>query len=86
MSNNPTPLEQIQYHLQSVLDIMAAEYPSQLDNNEMIPVLIRGVWGEIIDDTRPKNVSVQTWVKEAPKTPTVDRLLLNESICTMAGE
>lgn len=84
--SDTTPLEQIRDHLQAVLDIMTAEYPSQLDNNEIIPVLIRGVWGEILDDTRPKNIAVQTWVKEAPKTPSVDRQALNESICTMAGE
>lgn len=84
--SDATPLEQIRDHLQAVLDIMAAEYPSQLCNNKLISALILDTWGEIVDDTKPKNVSVQTWVKEAPKTPTVDRLLLNESICTMAGE
>ena len=70
--SDATPLEQIRDHLQSVLDIMAAEYPSQLDNNEMVPVLIRGVWGEILDDTKPKDVSVQSWCKNAPKTPSVN--------------
>ena len=70
--SDATPLEQIRDHLQSVLDIMAAEYPSQLDNNEMVPVLIRGVWGEILDDTKPKDISVQSWCKNAPKTPSVN--------------
>lgn len=79
--SDTTPLKQIRDHLQAVLDIMAAEYPFQLDNNEMIPVLIRGVWGEIIDDTKPKNVTVQTWCKNIPKTPSVDHLLLNEAYC-----
>lgn len=79
--SDKTPLESIRYHLQSVLDIMAAEYPSQLDNNEMVPVLIRGVWGKILDDTKPKDVSVQSWCKNAPKAPSVDRQLLNEAYC-----
>lgn len=81
MSNNPTPLEQIRDHLQSVLDIMAAEYPSQLDNNGVIVALICDAWGEIVDDTKPKDVSVQTWHKNIPKTPSVDRQLLNEAYC-----
>lgn len=81
MSNNPTPLEQIRDHLQSVLDIMAAEYPSQLDNNGVIVALICDAWGEIVDDTKPKDVSVQTWHKNIPKTPNVDRQLLNEAYC-----
>lgn len=81
MSNNPTPLEQIRDHLQSVLDIMAAEYPSQLDNNRVIVALICDAWGEIVDDTKPKDVSVQTWHKNIPKTPSVDRQLLNEAYC-----
>lgn len=81
MSSNLTPLGQIRDHLQSVLDIMAAEYPSQLCNNELISALIFDTWGEILDDTKPKDISVQTWVKEAPKTPSVDRQLLNEAYC-----
>lgn len=81
MSSNLTPLGQIRDHLQSVLDIMAAEYPSQLCNNKLISALIFDTWGEILDDTKPKDISVQTWVKEAPKTPSVDRQLLNEAYC-----
>lgn len=81
MSNNPTPLKQIRDHLQSVLDIMAAEYPSQLDNSRVIVALICDAWGEIVDDTKPKDVSVQTWHKNIPKTPSVDRQLLNEAYC-----
>lgn len=84
--SDTTPLEQIRDHLQAVLDIMAAEYPSQLCNNELISALIFDTWGEIVDNTKPKDISVKTWVKEAPKTPSVDRQALNESICTMAGE
>lgn len=84
--SDATPLEQIRDHLQAVLDIMAAEYPFQLDNNDIIPALIIDAWGEIFDDTKPKNMSVNTWVQQAPKTPSVDRQALNESICTMAGE
>lgn len=84
--SDKTPLESIRDHLQAVLDIMAAEYPHQLDNNGVIVALICDAWGEIIDDTKPKDISVKTWVKEAPKTPSVDRQALNESICTMAGE
>ena len=38
--SDTTPLEQIRDHLQAVLDIMAAEYPSQLCNNELISALI----------------------------------------------
>ena len=79
--SDKTPLEQIRDHLQAVLDIMAVEYPSQLGNNEIVPVLIHSVWGEILDDTKPKNVTVQPWCKNIPKTPSVDRQLLNEAYC-----
>lgn len=79
--SDKTPLEQIRDHLQAVLDIMAAEYPSQLCNNELISALILDTWGEIVDDTKPKNVTVQTWHKNIPKTPSVDRQLLNEAYC-----
>lgn len=79
--SDTTPLEQIRDHLQSVLDIMAAEYPSQLDNNGVIVALICDAWGEIVDDTKPKDVSVHTWYKNIPKTPSVDRQLLNEAYC-----
>lgn len=79
--SDTTPLEQIRDHLQAVLDIMAAEYPSQLDNNEVIVALICDAWGEIVDDTKPKNVTAQTWYQNTPKTPSVDRQLLNEAYC-----
>ena len=79
--SDKTPLEQIQHHLQAVLDIMTAEYPSQLDNNGVIVALICDAWGEIVDDTKPKGVSVQTWCESVPKTPSVDRQLLNEAYC-----
>ncbi len=81
MSNVSTPLEQIRDHLQAVLDIMAAEYPHQLDNNEVIVALICDAWGEIIDDTKPKDISVKSWCKNIPKAPSVDRQLLNEAYC-----
>lgn len=84
--SDTTPLEQIRDHLQAVLDIMTAEYPFQLDNNGVIVALICDAWGEIISTTRTKDVSLKAWYKEAPKTPSVDRQALNESICTIAGE
>ena len=79
--SDTTPLEQIRDHLQAVLDIMAAEYPSQLDNNGVIMALICDAWGEIVDDTKPKDVSVKSWYKSIPKTPSVDWQLLNEAYC-----
>lgn len=79
--SDTTPLEQIRDHLQAVLDIMTAEYPSQLDNNGVIVALICDAWGEILSTTRTKDVSLKAWYKEAPKTPSVDRLLLNEAYC-----
>lgn len=79
--SDKTPLEQIRDHLQAVLDIMAAEYPSQLYNNDLISIFVRDAWGEIVDDTKPKGVSVQTWCESVPKTPSVDRQLLNEAYC-----
>lgn len=71
--SDTTPLEQIRDHLQAVLDIMAVEYPSQLDNNGVIVALICDAWGEILSTTRTKDVSLKAWYKEAPKTPSVDR-------------
>ena len=79
--SDKTPLEQIRDHLQAVLDIMAAEYPSQLCNNKLISALIFDAWGEIVDDTKPKDVSVKSWCQNVPKTLSVDRLLLNEAYC-----
>lgn len=79
--SDTTPLEQIRDHLQAVLDIMAAEYPFQLYNNDLISIFVRDAWGEIVDETKPKDVSVQTWRQNVPKTPSVDRQLLNEAYC-----
>ena len=79
--SDTTPLEQIRDHLQAVLDIMTAEYPSQLDNNGVIVALICDAWDEILSTTRTKDVSLKAWYKEAPKTPSVDRQLLNEAYC-----
>lgn len=65
--SDTTPLEQIRDHLQAVLDIMTAEYPSQLDNNGVIVALICDAWGEILSTTRTKDISLKAWYKEAPK-------------------
>lgn len=83
--SDKTPLESIRDHLQSVLDIMAETYPVQLGNNSLIETCIKGAWGEIIDDTRPKTVSPKTWRDNNP-APCVDRVALNEAICEFYGE
>ena len=62
--SDKTPLEQIRDHLQAVLDIMAAEYPSQLGNNEIVPVLINSIWGEILDDTKTERCFRSTLVQK----------------------
>ena len=84
--SDKTPLEQIRGHLQAVLDIMAAEYPSQLHNNDLISIFVRDAWGEIMDDTRPKIISPKTWRDNNPAPPCVDRVALNEAICEFYGE
>jgi len=62
--SDTTPLEQIRDHLQAVLDIMAAESPSQLGNNEIVPVLINSVWGEILDNIKTKRCFRSTLVQK----------------------
>lgn len=86
MSDTSTPLEQIRDHLQAVLDIMAETYPVQLGNNSLIETCIKGAWGEIMNDTRPKTVSPKTWRDNNPAPPCVDRVALNEAICEFYGE
>lgn len=53
--SDKTPLEQIRDYLQAVLGI-----------NEIIPVLINGVWGEILDDTKTERCFRLTLVQKHP--------------------